>query len=70
MRGKTKIEFYLNGSDKHIAVTDADAVPRAGEIVNIRKRQYEVTAVKWCVDNADDVMDSSLRACVEITEAI
>lgn len=31
------IEFYVGSAEKHIAVLDDSAVPREGEIVNIRK---------------------------------
>lgn len=61
-----KIEFYIGADERHIAVADDGAVPRAGEIINIRGEHYEVTRVVWCVDHADVIFETKIRACVEI----
>jgi hypothetical protein len=63
-----KIEFYIGNSERHIAVLDDGAVPREGEFVNIRKTTYRVDQVTWAVDDADKIMDASLRACVILKE--
>ena len=60
-----KIEFY-GGAEKHMAVVDDMAVPRAGELVSIRKATWRVVRVTLAVDHADDVMRASLRANVEL----
>ena len=59
-----KIEFYVGDAEKHIAVLDDGAVPRAGEFVNIRKTTYRVRSVTWAVDDADRIPGASLRANV------
>jgi hypothetical protein len=59
-----KIEFYIGKSEKHIAVLNDGAVPRAGEFVNIRGVTYRVELVTWAVDHADSVFDAALRANV------
>ena len=65
-----KVEFYIGRADKHIAVVDADVVPRAGEFVNIRKRTYRVLRVTWAVDDADaPAFSGTLRANVELERA-
>lgn len=46
------IEFYFGSSEKHIAVLDDAAVPREGELINIRKVTYRVFRVTWTVDFA------------------
>lgn len=61
-----KIEFYVGNASGHIAVVDDGAVPREYEMVNIRKKTYQVERVTWAVDNADDVMGAKLRANVEL----
>lgn len=61
-----KIEFYQELSERHMAVVDDGAVPRVGDLVNIRKASWRVTRVTWAVDNADDVMGAKLRANVEL----
>lgn len=61
-----KIEFYLGSEPRALAFADDGAVPRAGEFVSIRRVTYQVSRVTWAVDNADDVMHSTLRANVEL----
>lgn len=62
-----KIEFYIGKAQKHIAVLDDGAVPRAGEYVNIRGETYLVERVTWAVDHADEWSQTSLRANVELS---
>jgi hypothetical protein len=65
-RGVARVEFYESGKDPGlITAMDCSAVPRAGEIVNIKKKNWQVDRVTWCVDDADDIRPS-LRACVEL----
>ncbi len=58
-----RIEFYNGDADKALAIIDSDAVPREGEVINIRKLSYTVTRVTWAVDYADNP-PSTLRANV------
>lgn len=60
------IEFYVGGSDKHIAVVDDGAVPRPDELINIRGVTYRIARVTWAVDHADDMRERRLRANVEM----
>lgn len=64
-----KIEFYVGNADKHIAVLDDGAVPRADEMISIRKRTYRIVHVTWAVDHADDPRSRALRACVVLEDA-
>jgi hypothetical protein len=60
-----KIEFYVGDSEKHIAVVDDGAVPRAGEAISIRKVTWEVARVTWAVDgDVDQFRGATLRANV------
>ena len=59
-----RIEFYLGDADCHIAVVDDGAVPREGEMINVRKTTYKVLRVTWAVDDAD--RSPQLRANVEL----
>ena len=61
-----KIEFYLGSSVGHIAVVEDGAVPREGEIINIRKTTFKVSCVTWCIDQADNILDAKLRVNVEL----
>lgn len=63
-----KIEFYLGTSKKHIAVLDDGAVPRTGELINIRAVTYKISRVTWAVDNPGFVLSATLRANVELEE--
>lgn len=63
-----KIEFYIGTAPKHIAVVVDEAVPREGELVNIRKSNYRVGRVTWAVDHGNDVLTAQLRANVELEE--
>jgi hypothetical protein len=65
-----KIEFYIGSADKHIAVLDDGAVPREGELVSIRKQTYKVERVTWAVDHADDIVESKLRANIELSASL
>jgi hypothetical protein len=62
-----KIEFYVNGADKHIAVLDDGSVPRKGEYVTIRRQTYRVDRVTWAVDSEPDQFYGKLRANVELS---
>lgn len=62
------IEFYIGSAEKHIAVLDDGAVPRAGEFINIRKVTYKVLRVTWAVDQADLIPGASLRAAVVLAK--
>lgn len=63
-----KIEFYIGYAEKHIAVLDDGAVPRAEELINIRGETYRVNRVTWAVDQADSWVEHKLRANVELTK--
>lgn len=65
-RKGTRAEFYQYGSDKYIAVVSGvGAIPRAGDLINIRGETWEVSAVTWAVDHADKAaFDAELRANV------
>lgn len=67
MKGVDKIEFYVDGADKYIAVVDSSMPPQVGEIVNILGKEYEVEARKFAVDQAADWTQTAMRCCVEIT---
>jgi hypothetical protein len=59
------IEFYLGDIHHHVATVRAGgAVPRQGELVNIRKTTYRVTEVTWTVDYADNWLDTRMAANV------
>ncbi len=62
-----QIEFYIGPADKHIAVLDDGAVPREGELINIKGATYRVFRVTWTVDHADRIPGATLRANVELT---
>jgi hypothetical protein len=64
-----QIEFYVGDAAGHIAYIESDAVPRAGEYVNIRNVTYSVERVTWAVDRAGE-HDASLRANVVLTPSI
>jgi hypothetical protein len=63
-----KVEFYVADAEKHLAVLDDDAVPRAGEYINIRKKTYIVRRVTWAIDQADQLGTTRLRANVVLDE--
>jgi len=60
-----KIEFYKGNARGHMAVVDADAVPRKGEAINIRGVSWRIGSVTWALDRADHP-DATLRACVSL----
>lgn len=64
----TAIEFYVGSAEKHIAVLDDAAVPRAEELINIRGETYRVNRVTWAIDAADNRLERKLRANVELTK--
>lgn len=64
-----KIEFYVGDSAGHIGILDDGAVPREGEMINIRHVTYRVSAVTWAIDgNPDRFRGGILRACVVLSE--
>lgn len=63
------VEFYLGHAGGLIAAVDSGAVPREGEMVNIRKTTYKVLRVTWAVDDADSPNMARLRANVELDNA-
>lgn len=62
----TIIEFYEGDNSGHFVSVKAEAVPRAGEYVNIRKKTWLVTRVTWAVDQPTGELPS-LRANVELS---
>lgn len=64
-----KIEFYVGEAEKHIAVLDDGAVPRVGELINIRQETWRVRRVTWAVDHEADAFYGKLRANVELEAA-
>lgn len=64
---KTLIEFYDGDAAHPFAWVRADAVPRRGEFVNIRKQTWLVSRVTWALDSSDGV--TTLRANVELGKA-
>jgi len=63
----TRVEFHLSGSDKNIAYADTcGAIPSKDELINIRSQTYRVINTTWCLDHADHVFDSGLRANIEL----
>lgn len=61
---KTLIEFYDGDAPHPFASVRADAVPRKGEFINIRKQTWLVGRVTWALDSSDG--DQTLRANVEM----
>lgn len=65
-----KLEFYCHehGGSHLVVGIDSDAVPRAGEYVNIRKVTYQIDRVTWAVDHTDFERSASLRANIEMVK--
>lgn len=66
MKGVDKIEFYIDGEDKCIAVVDSSMPPIAGDIIVIRKKPYRVVRRQFCVDHADKWEECAMRVCVDL----
>ena len=47
------LRFYVSGDVKHFASFEADAVPRKGELVNIKGGSFRVDQVFWDVGTTD-----------------
>jgi hypothetical protein len=62
----TIAEFYIDDSDKYVAVCDISAAPRTGEFICIEKIQYVIIQITWCVDHASEWHKTQLRANVVI----
>ena len=70
-RKGTRVEFYRYGSDKYMAVVSGvGAVPQAEDLINIRGVTFQVTAVTWAVDHADDISRAELRANVVLERVV
>lgn len=68
----TNVEFYLGSiqSGYHATVYGVGAVPRKGDLINIRKRTFVVESVSWVLDQADGQPDErKLTAVVTLSEA-
>jgi hypothetical protein len=61
-----RIEFYREGAGRFLEVVDDDAVPRAGEYINISGKTWKVECVTWAVDTADG--KPRLRANVDLVD--
>lgn len=66
MKGIDKIEFYMDGEDKHIAVVDSSMPPVAGDIIVIRNKPYRVVRRQFCVDHTDEWPETAMRVCVDL----
>lgn len=63
----TRVEFYVDGADKHIAaVSGVGAIPSTGDLVNIRGKTYRVLSITWAVDHSDEWAETELRANMDI----
>jgi hypothetical protein len=60
-----RVEFYIGSEPGCLSIVNDGAVPRQGELVNIRKVTYRVHRVTWNVDY-DGELDPRLRANVEM----
>jgi hypothetical protein len=65
----TKIEFYsgLYGEESSflVATVEADAVPRVGEMISIKREVWRVARVTWALDTSP----TQWRANVEMRKA-
>lgn len=59
-------EYHIGDSLRNIVMLKDGAVPREGEFINIRGLTYKVRRVTWTADNADKILEASLRANVEL----
>ena len=66
MKGVDKIELYMDGEDKYIAVVDSSMPPLVGDIVVIRKKPFRVVRRQFCVDHADEWNETAMRCCVDL----
>ncbi len=64
----TLIEFYDGDATHPFASTKGEAVPRAGEYINIRKGTWLVQRVTWALDQPTGEQ-ATLRANVELQRA-
>jgi hypothetical protein len=63
----TRVEFRLEGRDKHIAVlSNVGAIPQSSDLISIRGKTYRVMSVTWAVDQADKIGETELRANVDL----
>lgn len=63
MIGTTTVEFWTDKPQMCVCHIESFAVPRAAEIINIRKLDYEVLRVEWSMDAAG-TLNQRLRANV------
>jgi hypothetical protein len=66
----TRVEFHIAGKETRslvAALSDVGAIPREGELISIRKETWRVVRVTWCVDHADEIGETALRANVEVS---
>lgn len=64
MNNRDKIEFY-DGS-KMIAVVTTSIVPPVGSKLSIRGEVWEVMRVTYAVDRADQILETGMRANLDV----
>ena len=69
MKGVDKIEFYMRGAEKYIAVVDSSMPPSVDDIVVIENEPYLVVRRQFCVDYAADWSQTAMRCCVDLVKA-
>lgn len=64
MENLDSVEFYHG--QKLIAAVNSSMIPVPGDQINIRKKAWDIVAVSFAVDYADDITDCRMRCNVEI----
>lgn len=64
---RCRVEFY--SPDGLVAVVNCSIVPAVGSWISIRQCAWEVVAVSYALDYAEDEMLRAMRANVEIVAA-
>ena len=64
MKNNDKVEFY-NGKNL-VAAVNSSMVPPIGSYISIRKKTWEIVAVSFAVDHADERAECGMRCNVDV----
>ena len=61
------VEFYHEDSRRPMESIRSSAIPREGEYISIKKKEWKVKYVTWAIDTSGNPQ-GELRACVVLAE--
>ena len=58
------VEFYYD--NKLLCSVKSSMVPRKGDLINIRKKTYEIIRVTYALDNTDNPNERGMRVNIDL----